>query len=142
MANSTESQLFLGQVIYLPALCTLADGDRQFAEDLLQIFVGDASRQFERLAMAVQQRHYAEIYQAAHALKGACASIGAQAAQAICATLESQGKQATCQAAEQHLAELQANLQQIKTLAAATAIIPEPVWQQASDVVAASQAPD
>ncbi|MEM8604588.1 MAG: Hpt domain-containing protein [Cyanobacteria bacterium P01_H01_bin.121] len=124
-----QAQLFR-HVIHLPALYALADGDRLFAEELLNIFTGDARHQMQRLCDAVAAQDYAEIYQAAHALKGACASVGAVTAQATCQQLERQGRVETLQDAEQHLSRLQATLDEIYAIAQAETSIPADAWEQ------------
>jgi PAS domain S-box-containing protein len=70
------------------ALVGALDGDREAALEIVAEFLGDAPRQAVELRRTLEAGDVEEASNRAHALKGASASVGAQALRALAARLE------------------------------------------------------
>jgi PAS domain S-box-containing protein len=68
------------------------DGDSEFLHEIVQLFLNTSATQMERLAAAVAARDPAAIRDAAHAIKGAVATIGAPHACDAALRLETMGE--------------------------------------------------
>jgi signal transduction histidine kinase/DNA-binding response OmpR family regulator/HPt (histidine-containing phosphotransfer) domain-containing protein len=71
------------------ALLDSIDGDRQFARDLADAFIGTGDRELAAIAAALGTGDAAALRESAHALKGASANLRASAAASAAAQLES-----------------------------------------------------
>jgi CheY-like chemotaxis protein/HPt (histidine-containing phosphotransfer) domain-containing protein len=69
-------------------LLGLLDGDREAAAEILADFLDDAPRLIAALKQAVETGDHSNVRQQAHSLKGASASVGAQALRLLSAQLE------------------------------------------------------
>lgn len=117
-----ESNFFLPTVeTILPALpmnqhidwmyiCQLADGNGEFALELLELFVEDSLKQLKILEEAVLTNNLFQMEQAAHYLKGASANVGAIVMQTIAEQLEHQARHDQIQDPSQLLQELNQSL--------------------------------
>jgi HPt (histidine-containing phosphotransfer) domain-containing protein len=78
----------------MPVVCNLerleniSMGDADFADELVQVFLDEASEQIEKLRAAVERADCQEAADVAHRLKGAGANIGAEILAAACQRLE------------------------------------------------------
>ncbi|MBW4694970.1 MAG: response regulator [Lyngbya sp. HA4199-MV5] len=71
----------------------LSDGNEAFELELLQVFVIDTGNHLGTLETAIAQRHFYNLEQAAHHVKGASANVGLTAMAAIASQLEQQARQ-------------------------------------------------
>src|SRR5258708_33252914 len=71
------------------ALLDSIDGDREFARDLADAFIGTGDRELAAIAAALGTGDAAALRESAHALKGASANLRASAATSAAAQLES-----------------------------------------------------
>jgi signal transduction histidine kinase/DNA-binding response OmpR family regulator/HPt (histidine-containing phosphotransfer) domain-containing protein len=71
------------------ALLDSIDGDREFARDLADAFIGTGDRELAAIAAALGRGDAAALRESAHALKGASANLRAAAATSAAAQLES-----------------------------------------------------
>ncbi len=94
----------------------LADGDREFEQELLQIFVSDTLAHLESLRNAIATQDCGKTEQAAHQIRGASASVGAVRVQAIATQIEQQARQKQLQGSDRLLADLETALQKVKLL--------------------------
>ena len=69
------------------------DGQPDVLAEVLHLFLSDASARMSAIEAAVTHRDAAALQRAAHAMKGASATIGATALQGACRRLEEMGKQ-------------------------------------------------
>ena len=71
---------------------TLVSELRLLMEDdfplLLETFLAESERQFQRISVAWHANDLDDLRRSAHALKGSCSNIGAEALAAQCAALE------------------------------------------------------
>lgn len=81
-------------------LQNLADGDNEFALELLQVFVQDVESQLPVLQRAIEVQNCQKIYETAHYLKGASSNVGAKGMETLMASLEKQAKAAQLEEAE------------------------------------------
>ncbi|MFZ4666280.1 MAG: Hpt domain-containing protein [Prochlorotrichaceae cyanobacterium] len=58
-------------------LNTLADHDREFAKELLQMYFEDCQSYMQILAQAIEAQNYELLYSTAHYLVGASSNVGA-----------------------------------------------------------------
>jgi len=79
---------------------TLADGDHEFALELLQVFVQDLESQLPGLERAIEVQNLTKIYETAHYLKGASSNVGAKVMESLMRTLETQAKGGQLEGAE------------------------------------------
>jgi two-component system sensor histidine kinase/response regulator len=71
-----------------PALLESIDGDKNFARELMEAFIGTGDQALAAIALALGKADYATMRESAHALKGASANLHASAASAAAAHLE------------------------------------------------------
>ena len=74
----------------------------------MRLFLGSAPGQLARLVQALEQGAAGAVAETAHALKGACANIGAQALAARLGAIEEQARSGTLPDPSQPLPPLQA----------------------------------
>jgi HPt (histidine-containing phosphotransfer) domain-containing protein len=79
----------LHQPVDWPALLKSIDGDRSFARDLADAFIGTGDRELSAIITALNAGDTATLRVSAHTLKGASANLRASAASAAAAELES-----------------------------------------------------
>lgn len=91
----------------------LADGNAEFALELLQLFVKDSLRQIKTLEEAIVTGNLPQIEQVAHYLKGASANVGAIVVQRIAEQLEHQARYRQLQDPLPLLKELKQSLHSI-----------------------------
>ncbi|KKJ00302.1 Hpt domain-containing protein [Prochlorothrix hollandica] len=78
----------------------LADGDNEFALELLQVFVQDLQSQLPNLQKAIAIENYIKIQESAHYLKGASGNVGAREMHSLMQSLEKQAKAEVIDGAE------------------------------------------
>jgi HPt (histidine-containing phosphotransfer) domain-containing protein len=88
----------------------LADGNDEFALELLELFVEDSSKQLKILEEAVLANNLLQMEQVAHYLKGASANVGAIVMQTVAEKLEYQARHHQIQDPAQLLQELTQSL--------------------------------
>jgi HPt (histidine-containing phosphotransfer) domain-containing protein len=76
-------------------------GDRRLARELITIFRADAPGVMSRIQQAYRKRNLQALAEAAHALKGALATIGAGAARLSAAQLEAAARAGEAAATDQ-----------------------------------------
>jgi len=92
------------------ALVERLGGDRRLARELVTIFRADSPAQMRRLTQAATKRNMEALAQAAHALKGALATIGAAPARETAARLEAAARSDDATAADTLVATLSADM--------------------------------
>ena len=85
-------------------------GDRRLARELVTIFRADSPGLMRRIKQAVTKRNLDAMAHAAHALKGALATIGAAPARETAARLEAAARAADSKAAGPLVATLAADM--------------------------------
>ena len=85
-------------------------GDRRLARELVTIFRADSPGLMRRIKQAGAKRNMEALAQAAHALKGALATIGAVPARETAARLEAAARAGDSQAADPLVATLAADM--------------------------------
>jgi len=96
-------------------LQTLADGDPNFAIELLQIFIKDLQTQLPVLKNAIEVQNFKQITATAHYLKGASSNVGAKEMESLMRSLEAQGKSEVLDGAELIYASMAHNFQTLAT---------------------------
>ena len=89
-------------------LAAITGGDTEFEREVLEEYLHSAPSDLHKLRAAVAAGDARATGAAAHAIKGASATIGARGFAAIALELEQSGKQAQMDAAPQQLARLEA----------------------------------
>ena len=84
----------------------VADGDTEFANELIDTFLESVRDALDEASAAWQQHDRAGLARAAHKLKGASGNIGAQGLQAIAQQLEAVASAAAVETVERALADL------------------------------------
>ena len=74
-------------------------GDKEFLHMLLQVFLDDLPKKLGDLEQAFEAANIDTVLRAAHSLKGACATIGAEALRQIAQELETAARNGDLQAA-------------------------------------------
>jgi HPt (histidine-containing phosphotransfer) domain-containing protein len=69
-----------------------ADGDREFAQELVATFAGSSNEAIAQIAAALAANDIAAVQRAAHSLKGATGSMGAMISHKLAADLEEAAK--------------------------------------------------
>ncbi len=89
------------------------EGDNLLNE-LVEMFIGEAPRQMEALALALGKGDAAAVRLAAHTLKGTAASFGAQRMQTLAKAIEDKGRDGELDGASATLAELRAECERVR----------------------------
>jgi HPt (histidine-containing phosphotransfer) domain-containing protein len=97
-------------------LDAITGGDAEFEREVLEEYVASAPRDVEKLRNAIASGDAAATGAAAHALKGASATIGAKSFAAIALELEHAGKKNDLANAPEAMARLDADFAQLMTL--------------------------
>lgn len=92
---------------------TLADGDDEFALELLQVFVQDLEAQLPGLQRAIEVSNLTKVYETAHYLKGASSNVGAKSMEALMRSLEAHAKEGQLDGAEIIYANMNQYFQEI-----------------------------
>jgi two-component system, sensor histidine kinase and response regulator len=88
-------------------------GDRRLARELITIFRADAPGTMRRIQQAHTSQNLQALADAAHALKGALATIGAGAARQAAAELESAARAGNAASTDEPLASLAASMSRL-----------------------------
>lgn len=80
------------QVCNFERLRKISMDDREFAGELVRVFLEDAAAQVERLRAAVERADCVETAEAAHRLKGSGGNVGAEVLAEACSGLETAGR--------------------------------------------------
>lgn len=75
-------------------------GDKDFLVMLLQVFLDDLPKKLKDLSAAFDSRDMESILRSAHSLKGACATIGAEALRDAAMNMETASRQHDLQGAQ------------------------------------------
>ena len=81
-------------------MMSISDGDRDIIDSIVDVFKDDIPARIEELARAASAGEFGDTARVAHALKGACGSLGAEQLQSLSEVLENAAKAgdaATCQ---------------------------------------------
>lgn len=97
-------------------LYAMAEGNHDFAMDLLKLFVDDSQTHLNRLKLAIAARNFAAIERSAHYLKGASANVGAETMQQAASTLEAQARQQSLSCISELIDDLDSGLAQVQAL--------------------------
>ncbi len=93
------------------AVLAHVDHDRGLLRELAEIFFEDAPDTLERLREAIEHGDFEQLWQAAHALKGAVANFAAERARVLALELERCGRTRDLTDASDLLHELETELQ-------------------------------
>jgi two-component system sensor histidine kinase/response regulator len=109
--------------IDLASALSNVDEDTALLAEIVEVFLRDSPKQVAVLREAIDSRNAQRTERTAHGLKGALASLGAQAAHALAYELETLGRQTELDGAVAVLQQLEHELERI------TAFVTEPGWQ-------------
>ena len=94
-------------------LAAITGGDQEFEREVLEEYLNSVPADIAKLTAAVAAGNAAAIGAAAHAIKGASATIGAKGFAAIALELEQAGKKAELSGAAAVLARLESEHQEL-----------------------------
>jgi CheY-like chemotaxis protein len=94
----------------------LSDHNREFEQELLQIYLDDTQDQLQHLEQAIDRQNLQHIERIAHHMKGASASIGAKQIETIARTVEQQAKQQQLELIRGLMPQLKQGFSQIQML--------------------------
>ncbi len=83
------------------------EGEPDILEELVEMFLKDASSQLETLKEATEKGDAQIIEHIAHTLKGSCANMGAVRMEALCSELEDIGRSGNLVAAPARISRLE-----------------------------------
>ena len=86
MIHEPEKGTF--SVVDLTRLQEMSDGDREFEEEVLGVFLGDTRDRLQVLGNALVAGDVETTHHEAHTIKGACGNVGAWRLQALARELE------------------------------------------------------
>lgn len=96
----------------------ISDGNDEFEQELLQIFVDDTRTHLATAKAALAARDGEQLGRSAHHIKGSSANVGLYQMQAIAACLEEQASHSDFTEAAAQFAQLSELLEQVTTLIA------------------------
>lgn len=95
---------------------SITGGDAEFEREVLEEFLATAPQDLQKLRTALAQGNAAGVGAAAHALKGASATIGGRGFAAIALELEHAGKQGSLADAAAVLARLEGSFEGLTSI--------------------------
>ncbi len=105
----------------------IADGDAEFAQELVATFISSGEQQLLEIDAAININHRETLAKAAHKLKGACANIHAQPLRTLALRLETESQEANSVALMACSAELKAEFERVRQFLSDPSVLPEPV---------------
>jgi histidine phosphotransfer protein HptB len=99
--------------IDLEYLQQLSDGDLEFEQELLQVYIEDGGQHLQAAKTAIADRDQANLAREAHHLKGASGNVGAIEMQSLAQQLEEKGKILDWHSTNNLSADLEAGLERI-----------------------------
>jgi histidine phosphotransfer protein HptB len=96
-------------------LAQLTDGDEEFQQELLHLYLQNSQVLIQQLGTAIAAENWAEVMKLAHQLKGSSGNAGALRSQAYASELEQIGRQGHQELASIGLANLEREWQNLKT---------------------------
>ncbi|MGI6655497.1 MAG: Hpt domain-containing protein [Desulfobulbus sp.] len=91
-------------------------GDQELLDELLELFRDSSAADLAQLRQAVAADDAAGVVRAAHAIKGAAASLGLESVRDLAQAMESDGRQGSVAVARTHLEHLAELLAQVNAL--------------------------
>lgn len=104
-------------VVDLHQALARVNGDKGFYQELLGMLLEDAPRQVEEIREAIGLGDASHVEQVAHSLKGAAASLGAEAVRNVVLSLEVLGRQSDLEGATIMLTELELEIERLNHFA-------------------------
>ncbi len=98
------------------SLQQLSDGDRQFEQELLSLYVDDTRSHLSELGDAVMAQDAPRVTKLAHYLKGSSGNVGIKSLHSCAANLESQARKGELSSSQQILAEMIGLFQQVQAV--------------------------
>ena len=92
----------------------VSDGDVEFQQELLEMFIEDVTEKLQGLQQAFQDGDLSEIARYAHTIKGASANLGITSMQAIALKLEHQAREDQLEEPQQQLTQINQILDRLK----------------------------
>ncbi|PLS67944.1 MAG: Hpt domain-containing protein [Cyanobacteria bacterium M5B4] len=102
--------------IDLAYLVLISDNDREFEEELLQVYIDDCQEHLQQAALAIQSLAWENLAREAHHLKGASGNVGAQEMQSLALALETAAKAQDDSSSRDALDRMQAKFEEVKQL--------------------------
>lgn len=102
------------QLVDLSRIQETSDGDTEFEQELIEMYVDDAMEHLQAIASAHQAGDALAIKRAAHTLKGSSANVGAIAVQEIAAEIESLGGAEDLSGIAPHIPEINQAFEKVK----------------------------
>lgn len=99
-------------------------GDRTFLAELIETYLDDAPRQIAALRRGVEAGSAEDVTRAAHALKGASASLGATGLFERSRALESEARAGRLDGAAEAVSGIEAEFERVATALRAVAAVP------------------
>ena len=106
----------MSEVFDFDQLESITGGDAEFEREVLEEFLATAPQDLDRLRAGITQGDAAAVGAAAHALKGASATIGGRGFAAIALELEKAGKQGSLDDSAAALTRLEAAYEGLTTI--------------------------
>lgn len=113
-ASKSERRDRNGNSIDLDRLNEISDGDLEFQQEILQMFVEDVSQKLVALQQGIEAGDLENIIHQAHAIKGASANLGIESMQEIARELEYQATENNLWYLQQKLTQLYRVLDLVK----------------------------
>lgn len=113
--------MFVNQHKHLPVLDRdylreISGGDKEFEQEILQLFLEDAKEKVEKMADAINLGDLDTLKSYAHTLKGSSGSTGARQFQSCCKILEEQLLASELEKVTETIDELKSNLLDLQKL--------------------------
>ena len=92
----------------------LTGGDKEFENEIIDLFLKDTPLQLMRLEAAISEGNSTHVEEAAHSIKGAAANMGAEGFRKLAHGLELKGKAASLQGAREDFFDLKSAFQEVE----------------------------
>jgi HPt (histidine-containing phosphotransfer) domain-containing protein len=113
MSNQTIEQE-IEKVLDIQALMAIVDGDSDFLQNIVEVFLETYQDQILEIREAISLRDSDKLYKSAHSLKGALGAIYAKAAFEAAMQLEIMGRTANWTDVDQRLRDLEREVDLLK----------------------------
>lgn len=98
------------------ALIQRLDGDEEFCDELIEVFLDDCQVQLEKLKKALEEEDAQSLQRQAHTMKGAAANVEAKVIRSIAYQIELAGKEKNIESANSLIAKLESALEDLREI--------------------------
>jgi signal transduction histidine kinase/CheY-like chemotaxis protein/HPt (histidine-containing phosphotransfer) domain-containing protein len=114
-ASALAKRKSLAEPVDLALAREISEGDQAFEEELFRLFLRDQTERLDRLAEALEAQDADRAARQAHAIKGACANLGARKMRLTAARAERRANEGDLPAAARELEPLRQEFERVKT---------------------------